>query len=176
MDVFDAVRARRSVRGYSSTPVPKEKLDRILESGRLAPSAMNLQPWHFIVVEDADKREEMSKARYAKFLKEAPVVIVGCGDKKSSPKWYAVDTTIALQNMVLTATSEELGTCWIGSFDEEVIRRLLKIPTHLAIVALLSLGYPRKKLDLAAAFVRAGNRKSMEEIVSEGEYGVSGKA
>jgi nitroreductase len=176
MEVFDAIMARKSVRGYASTPVPKEKLDRILESGRLAPSAINLQPWHFIVVEDAEKRDEMSKARYAKFLKESPVVIVGCGDTKSSPKWYAVDTTIALQNMVLTATSEGLGTCWIGSFDEELIRRLLNIPKHLAVVALLSVGYPSRKLDLAAALVRARNRKPMDEIVSRGEYGVSDKA
>ncbi|MCJ2532958.1 MAG: nitroreductase family protein [Candidatus Thermoplasmatota archaeon] len=171
MEVFDAVRARKSVRGYSSTPVPKEKLDKILESGRLAPSAMNLQPWHFIVVQDAGKREEMSKARYAKFLKESPVVIVGCGDRKSSPEWFVVDTTIALQNMVLTATSEGLGTCWIGSFDEEMIRKLLKIPEHLAIVALLAVGYPRKKLDIAATIVESGNRRPAEEIVSVEEYG-----
>jgi nitroreductase len=171
MEVFDAIRTRRSVRGYSSTPVPKEKLDRVIESGRVAPSAMNLQPWHFIIVEDADKREKMSKAKYAKFLKESPVVIVGCGDRKASPKWFAIDTTIALQNMVLTATSEGLGTCWIGSFDEDLIRKLLKIPEHLAVVALLAVGYPRKKLDLAATIVRSGNRKPAEEIVSVEEYG-----
>ncbi len=171
MEVFDAVETRKSVRAYSSTPVPKEKLDRVIESGRLAPSAMNLQPWHFIIVHDTGKREEMSKARYAKFLKESPVVIVGCGDRKSSPKWFAIDTTIALQNMVLTATSEGLGTCWIGSFDEDMIRNLLKIPDHLTVVAMLAVGYPRKKLDLAATVIRSGSRKPAKDIVSVEEYG-----
>ncbi len=171
MDVFEAVRARKSVRAYLSTPIPKEKLDRVLEAGRLAPSAMNYQPWHFIVVEDAGKRAEMSKARWAKFLKDAPVVIVGCGDTKSSPDWYAVDTTIALQNMVLTATGEGLGTCWIGSFDEELIRGLLKIPKHMAIVALLTVGYPKDKLDLVAKLARSSDRKPLKEKVSYEEYG-----
>jgi nitroreductase len=175
MDVFEAVKARRSVRGYASTPVPEEKLGRILESARLAPSAHNEQPWHFIVVKDQGKREEMSKARWAKFLKEAPVVIVGCGDSKSSPEWHVVDTTIALENMVLTATNEGLGTCWIGSFDEDLVKRLLKIPDHLRVVALLSVGYPRKKLDLAAAIVRGSSRKPADEIVSHEEYGAKGR-
>jgi nitroreductase len=171
MDVFETVKARRSIRGYSPTPVPDEKLERILESGRLAPSAHNQQPWHFIVVKDGAKREEMSKARWAKFLKESPVVIVGCGDSKASPEWYVVDTTIALQNMVLTATSEGLGTCCIGSFDEEIVRGLLKIPDHLRVVAMLAVGYPRKKIDLTATLARGSSRKPTSEIVSHEEYG-----
>lgn len=172
MDVFDAVKARSSVRAYDPKPIPKESLDRVLESGRLAPSAMNYQPWRFIVVTDETKRRELSKERYAKFLKESPVVIVGCGDRKGSPEWYAVDTTIALQNMVLTATSEGLGTCWIGSFDEDRVRELLSIPDELAVVALLSVGYPRKKLDLTAMMTKAKDRKSLEEIVSFEEFGL----
>lgn len=171
MDVFEAVRTRTSVRAYSPTPIPEQTLDRILEAGRLAPSAINRQPWQFIVVKDERKRMELSKARYAKFLKDAPVVIVGCGDRKASPRWYAVDTTIALQNMVLTATGEGLGTCWIGSFDEGLVRKLLKIPEHLEIVSLLAVGFPRKKIDLAGVLIRSRNRRPTEEIVSENEYG-----
>ena len=174
MDVFDAIKARSSVRAYDSTPVPDDSLARILESGRLAPSANNFQPWHFVVVKDDAKRAELSKERWAKFLKESPVVIVGCGDKKRSPDWYAVDTTIALQNMVLAATNEGLGTCWIGSFDEDKVRKLLSIPDDFSVVALLSLGYPRKKLDLAAMVVRSKNRKDLIEIVSREEFGKRG--
>ena len=166
MEVLDAIKARRSVRAYSSTAVPDEVLDKVLEAGRLAPSAHNGQPWHFIVVKDEAKRQEMSKARWAKFLKEAPVLIVGCGDAKASPEWYRVDTTIALQNMVLAATSEGLGTCWVGSFDEGLIRRLLNVPDHMKTIAIIALGYPRKKLDFTAAVVRGSNRKPMDEIVS----------
>jgi nitroreductase len=111
MDVFEAVQKRRSVRAYESTPIPKEKLEKILEAARLAPSAGNIQPWHFIIVTELEKRQKLAQAQapFAKFLKEAPVVIVGCGDQKASPGWFMVDVAIAMQNMVLTATGEGLG-------------------------------------------------------------------
>ena len=73
----------------------REKLERILEAGRLAPSARNLEPWHFIAVTDAGKRKILSKGRFAKFLDESPVVIVACGDKEKSPDWYAIDVALA---------------------------------------------------------------------------------
>jgi len=85
MDVFDAIQERRSIRAYQDTPVPREKLEKILEAARLAPSAGNVEPWHFIVVTDGEKRKLLSKGRYAKFCAEAPVVIVACGDKEASP-------------------------------------------------------------------------------------------
>ena len=105
----------------------RDRIKLILEAGRLAPSAGNIQPWHFIVVRDVEKRKRLSKARWAKFLAEAPVVIVGCGDQRASPRWFHVGVAIAMQNMVLATTGEGLGTCWVGSFNEEV-RELLKIP------------------------------------------------
>jgi nitroreductase len=176
LEVHDAMKARTSVRAYADTPVPDDSLERILESARISPSAMNYQPWHFVVVRDPEKRKAMSKARYAGFLKESPVVIVGCGDKKRSPEWHVVDVTIALQNMVMTATAEGLGTCWIGSFDEDLIRSLLEIPDHMGVVALLALGYPRKKVDLMAMVARAKSRKRMSEIVSYEGFGGSEKS
>lgn len=99
MDVFEAVQKRRSVRAYDSMPIPDEKLNKILEAARLAPSAGSVQPWHFIVVTDADKRRKLAQARFAKFLSKAPVVIVGCGDRKASPDWYVVDVAIAMQRI-----------------------------------------------------------------------------
>lgn len=172
MDVFEAVQRRRSIRAYDPKPVPEDVLEKILESARLAPSARNLQPWHFIVVKDARKREKISEGRiFAGFLKESPVVIVGCGDQKASPKWYTVDVTIAMQNMVLTATSEGLGTCWIGDFNENQVKETLKIPENLRVVALLALGYPREKLDLIAGIEKIIRRKKLlKEIVSFEEY------
>lgn len=166
MDVIDAIRARTSVRSYSDEPVPEESMERILEAARLAPSAMNYQPWHFVVVKDRAKREELSRGRYAKFLRESPVVVVGCGDRKRSPHWYAVDVTIAMQNMVLAATAQGLGTCWIGSFDEGSVKEAVGVPEHMAVVAMLSVGYPKKKLDLAALLAGSKSRKKMEDIVS----------
>ena len=105
MDVFEAVQERRSIRSYQSKPVERGKLERILEAGRLAPSARNTEPWHFIAVTDAEKRKALSKGIFAKFLVQAPLVIVVCGDKKASPDWYAIDGALALENMVLTATN-----------------------------------------------------------------------
>ncbi|MEM3627369.1 MAG: nitroreductase family protein [Candidatus Bathyarchaeia archaeon] len=175
MDVFEAVKRRRSIRAYEATSIPKEKLEKILEAARLAPSAGNIQPWHFIVVTDREKREKLAgSCRYAKFLSESPIVIVGCGDQKASPKWYMVDVAIAMQNMVLTATSEGLGTCWVGSFNEGEVKEMLKIPENFKIVALLAVGYPREKFDFQGKILKlARKRKHMKEIVSFGEYGGS---
>jgi nitroreductase len=172
MDVFEAVQRRRSVRAYYSTPIPDEKLKKILEAARLAPSAGNIQPWHFIVVTDAEKRRKLAQGRFAKFLSEAPIVIVGCGNQNASPNWYIVDVAIATQNMVLTATSEGLGTCWIGSFNEDQIKEMLKIPENFMVIALLAVGYPRKKLDILGKvlhFIR--RRKQLKNIVSFENYG-----
>lgn len=172
MEVFESIQRRKSVRGYAPTPVPKEKLERILEAARLAPSAGNVQPWYFIVVTDAEKRKRIAKSgRFARFLVESPIVIVGCGNSKASPKWHVIDVAIAMQNMVLAATGEGLGTCWIGSFDEELVRELLKIPEHFKVVALLAIGYPRRKLDLMAKIVHFFHRKKgLGKIVGFEEY------
>lgn len=172
MDVFEAVQVRRSVRSYQPTPVPEDKLLKVLEAGRLAPSAENIQPWHFIVVRDPEKRKKLAKARWAGFLAEAPVVIVGCGNEKASPRWYAVDVAIAMQNMVLTATAEGLGTCWVGSFNEKEVKELLRIPDEYRVVAMLALGFPREKTDLTAKLLHAvRRRKKLEDIVSFEEFG-----
>ncbi|MEM0058484.1 MAG: nitroreductase family protein [Candidatus Bathyarchaeia archaeon] len=172
MDVFEVIQIRRSVRAYEQTPVPREKLAKVLEAARLAPSAGNIQPWHFIVVTNAEKRGKLARAPFAKFLQEAPVVIVGCGDQKASPKWFMVDVAIAMQNMVLTATSEGLGTCWVGSFDEDQVREILKIPENYRVIALLALGYPRKKIDVQGKILHLlRRRKKLKEIVSFEEFG-----
>ena len=172
MDVLEAIKTRKSVRAYDSRSIPNEILLRILEAGRLAPSAGNIQPWHFVVVSDVEKRKRLAQTRYARFLAESPVVIVGCGDQKASPRWYVVDVTIALENMVLTATNEGLGTCWIGSFSEDEIREMLKIPENFRVVALLAVGYSRKKLDLAGKLLHLiRRRKKLKKTASFEEFG-----
>lgn len=175
MDVFEAVQKRHSTRAYESTSIPEEKLNKVLEAARLAPSAGNVQPWHFIIVKDRKKRETLAKGgRYARFLAESPVVIVGCGDHKVSPNWYKVDVTIAMQNMVLTATGEGLGTCWIASFREDQVRTLLKIPDDLKVIALVAMGYARQRLDIEGRILHVvRRRKSLKKILSFDEYGKS---
>ncbi|MBS7659600.1 MAG: nitroreductase family protein [Candidatus Bathyarchaeia archaeon] len=172
MEVFEAIQARRSVRAYEPEPIPMDVLSRVLEAARLAPSAENIQPWHFIVVTDAEKRRKLAEAPFAGFLKEAPIVIVGCGNQKASPKWFMIDVAIAMQNMVLAATAEGLGTCWVGSFKEDRVKELLKIPEDYRVVALLAMGYPRKRLDLQGSIIHLiRRRKKLEEIVSYEEFG-----
>jgi nitroreductase len=172
MDVFEAIEKRRSIRNYEPTAVPRKKLEKVLEAARLAPSASNVQPWHFIVVTDAERREALSDGMFARFLKQAPVVIVACGDEKKSPKWYPIDVAIAVENMVLAATGEGLGTCWIGSFNEIKVRAVLRIPENLRVVVLLAVGYPGGKESLGSKVFRLVRKhKSLDEIVSIEEYG-----
>lgn len=172
MEAFEAIRVRRSIRAYEKRPVSRDKIEKILEAARLAPSAKNVQPWYFIVVTDAEKKEKIAKSgRFAGFLKEAPVVIVGCGDTKSSPKWHVVDVSIAMQNMVIAATAEGLGTCWVGSFDEGLVKEILRIPEHYKVIALLALGYPRKKFDPMAKLLHlVRKKKRLDQIVGFEEF------
>ena len=173
MDVFEAFMYRRSVRSYAQTPVPDEVLVKILDAARLAPSAGKKQPWHFILVKDEEKRIRIARGcRYGRFLSESPVVIVACGDKKASPRWYAVETAIALEHVVLAATALGLGTCWIGMFDEEDIHYVLGLPENFKIIALMALGYPRERIDLSAKILSVLRpRKKLQDIVSLEVYG-----
>jgi nitroreductase len=173
LDVFDVIRKRRSFRSYEPTPVPVDKLKKVLEAARLAPSAGNIQPWHFIVVLDPEKRRKIARGCiFGRFLAESPVVIVGCGDQSASTRWYAKDTCIAMENLVLAATGEGLGTCWIGAFNEKEIREMLKIPVRLKVVALLALGYPRERLDISAKLTHLIRpRKKLDKIAYLEEYG-----
>lgn len=172
MDVFEAVQERRSIRSYQSKPVERGKLERILEAGRLAPSARNTEPWHFIAVTDAEKRKALSKGIFAKFLVQAPLVIVVCGDKKASPDWYAIDGALALENMVLTATALGLGTCCVGSFSEKDVKAVLKVPESFEVLVLLAVGYAQEKLDLSSKLLRlVRTRKTLSEVASEEEFG-----
>jgi nitroreductase len=173
LEVLEAIKRRRSVRSYMEKPVPEELLYEVLEAARLAPSAANIQPWHFIVVKDRETRAKIAEScSFGRFLTESPIVIVGCGDMKASPKWYAIDTCIALENLVIAATGLGLGTCWVGSFDEEKLASLLELPRNFRIVALISLGFPREKIDLGARLLHAVRpRKRLEEIVSLEKFG-----
>ena len=159
MNVFEAVQARRSIRAYLDKPVPQDKLERILEAARLAPSAVNREPWHFIAVTDAEKRKALSKGLYAKFVAQTPLVIVACGDKKASPDWYVIDTALAVENLILTATSEGLGTCCVGSFDEKQVAALLKVPDNFEVLLLIGVGYPKEKFDLSSKLMQFGAEK-----------------
>ena len=163
MTVMEAIQARHSVRHYSSRPVEEEKLQQILEAGRLAPSAKNEQAWRFVVVTDPELRKGMMAAcQNYTFVGEAPVILAICSDHISNMRCgqpaRTVDCSIALSFMMLEATELGLGTCWIGAFEEEKVRSLLKVPSDFQIIAVAPLGYPEGKVD-------SHPRRPLEEIV-----------
>ena len=164
MDIFEAIKKRRSIRKYKDKEVEEEKILKILESARLAPSAKNLQEWRFIVVRDKEKRKKLSEAaRNQKFVEEAPVVIVCCAETDEyrmtcGQLSYPIDVAIAVEHMVLTAVEEGLGTCWIGAFYEDKVKEILNIPEEIKVVELLTLGYPDEEPP-------SRSRLSLEDIV-----------
>ncbi|RJS84900.1 nitroreductase [Candidatus Bathyarchaeota archaeon] len=166
MNVFDAIRTRRSIRKYLNKPVEREKLSKILEAARLSPSAANRQPWRFIVVTDQKIKEELRAAYDEDWFVSAPVIIVGCAlpseawVRSDGEEYWKVDLAIAMQNLILEAWELGLGTCWIGAFREDEVKRILGIPDEVRVVALASLGYPAEEKGSVT------KRKPLEEIVS----------
>jgi len=148
MDVFEAIKQRYSVRQYRAQPVEPEKLERVLEAARLAPSAGNRQEWRFVVVTDEQARQQLMEAASGQaFVGQAPVVIAACAETdertmKCGQLSYPIDVAIALEHIALQAVAEGLGTCWIGSFDEAAVKEVLDIPPAIRVVELMSLGYP----------------------------------
>lgn len=149
MDVFEAIKERRSVRSYLEKPVPKEVIERIVEAGTYAPSGANLQPWRFVLVDDPELKKEIARGAKFLFIKsrhvdEAPALLVCLADTQKS-KWSLIDVSLACQNIMLAAHALGLGTCFIGIFDEKRIKELLQIPDKYKIVGLITLGYPSRK-------------------------------
>ncbi len=147
MDVFEAIKKRRSVRSYLDKPVEEDKLSKIIEAARLAPSASNKQEWRFVVVKDKELRNKLSKAAKGQaFVAEAPIVIACCAKTDNhvmtcGQKCYPIDVAIAIDHMTLAAEGLGLGTCWIGAFYEEEVKKILEIPEDIKVVEMLCLGY-----------------------------------
>lgn len=164
MELKEVIKTRKSIRDYEDTPVPEDKLLRVIEAARLAPSGSNRQAWKFIVVRDNKRRQKLAQAAERQtFVGKAPVVIAAvstipelvmiCGVPAC-----VVDLSIAVDHITLAATDEGLGTCWIGAFSQEAARDILNIPDKYQIIALLPLGYPKQP-------GRPKVRKSLDEIV-----------
>ena len=171
MKVLDVIKKRRSIRKYKEDLIPEKALMRVLEAARLAPSGKNFQPWKFIIVKDKALKEKLAQASAGQFfMAEAPIIIVGCGFPDNCyarmgryMKSWSVDVTIALDHLMLQAQEEGLGTCWIGSFEEEEVKAVLNIPENVKVLALTPLGYPEE-------IPRFRGRKSLDEIISYDRY------
>jgi nitroreductase len=146
MDVLEAIKTRRSIRRYKPEQISDKDLQSILEAARLAPSAGNRQPWRFIIVQNGARKKAVAEAANDQtFMNDAAAIVVATADPDESARWHEKDTMIALEHMVLTATSMGFGSCWIGAFDEDEVKRLLKIPARMKVVAILSIGIPDEK-------------------------------
>lgn len=152
MDVFEAIKGRRSIRAFESRNVPDELIEKLIDAACWAPSAGNIQPWEFVVVRKPEIKRMLAEAALNQsFIEEAPVVIVVCANENRSMQGYGVrgktlyciqDTAAAIQNIHLTAYSLGLGTCWVGAFKEEKAKEILKAPQGIRPVAIIPVGYP----------------------------------
>jgi nitroreductase len=165
MDVMEAIRSRKSVRSYLDRPVDGATLGRVMEAARLAPSARNDQEWRFIAVRDKDMRERIAvEAARQPFIAKAAVLLACCAQSdgrlmRCGQPAYPIDVAIAMDHLSLAAAAEGLGTCWIGAFDEEMVKKFLGIPPAVHVVQLMPLGWP---VDPAPISKR---RLSMDEIL-----------
>jgi len=152
MDFLELARNRYSCRKYDTRPVEKEKLEKILEAGRIAPSAVNNQPWHFFVV-TGPGLERFHSAYHREWFRSAPCVIAICGDHEQSWKradgkdHCDIDIAITTDHMTLQATELGLATCWICNFDPVRTTELLGLPGHSEPMVLLPVGYPLDRPD-----------------------------
>jgi nitroreductase len=172
--VLALLKSRRSIRRYRPDPVPDEMVEGLLEAGRWAPSASNRQPWHFIVVRDPAILQEVAQHAAYFFIRwahvaEAPLLIVLCGEARNRVyrQFLHEDIGLAGSQIMLQAKALGLGTCWIGGLDRKAIRGILKVPDHVEIVGLLTVGFPAEDPNPPA-------RKPLAEIVHYDVYGNRG--
>ncbi|WP_428897352.1 Nitroreductase [Parelusimicrobium proximum] len=179
MEVLDIIKNRRSIRKYKKTPVEKEKIEAIIEAGRLAPSACNAQPWHFVVFNEEEAKNKFGSEVFSgiysntKFALQAPVLVVIVSDKGNITSrignmvrrtlFWVMDAGIAGENMALQAQSMGLGTCWIGWFDHKKAAKMLGLSSGQKAEILLSVGYPDE-----SPLPRP--RKELKDAVSYNKY------
>lgn len=172
---LELARRRRSVRAYRADPVPGELIEQVLEAGRWAPSAVNIQPWEFIVVTDPALKAAVGRqARYFgvgwPHIHQAPVLIAVCG--RQLTQFTRDDCIFAAANLMLAATDLGLGTCWIGGFTEATLKELLSIPDGYVLPGFCTLGYP-------AGETPAPPKRALRELVHydgfQGRHGSVGR-
>lgn len=178
-ELLELLNTRQSDRAYLDSPIEDEKLHRILEAGRLAPSACNAQPWKFIVVNDQDLKNKIADCTSSKvlgmnhFTKQAPVHIViieeranftsSAGSLIKGKHFPLIDIGITAEHICLQAAAEGLGTCMLGWFDEPKVKKLLNVPKSKRVPLIITLGYPAKE-------TREKRRKDLDQIISYNTY------
>jgi len=168
MNFLELVKHRCSVRSFSDKEIEPEKLEYILECARLAPSAVNYQPWRFFVASSDEAKTKLQRCYNREWFTSAPLYILACGDTSQSWKRGSdgkdhldIDVAIAVEHICLAAAEQGLGTCWVCNFDAALCRQELNLPENLIPVAIIPLGYP------AVTIERKGSRKDIGDIVEK---------
>ena len=165
MEVFECISTLSSIRSYLQKEVPDEVVMEVLEAGRLAPSAHNDQPWEFILIRDKSKLNDMKKyCLSGSFIIQVDFAVVVVTDPSS--KWHEIDSTRAVQNIMLTAWSHKLGSCWIGRLEKKGLKEYLSIPEHLNVLTVLPFGYFDERLVSSHKF-----RKDPSQVFHQDSYG-----
>lgn len=174
MNLLELIKKRCSIRQYASTPIEEEKLEYVLEAGRLAPSAVNFQPWYFIVVREQEECNLLRECYHREWFASAPTYIIICKDDQQSWKRSSdgkdhgdIDAAIAIEHMALAATEQGLATCWVCNFDISRCKENFGIPEHVQPVALLPIGYPAQPTLFEQT---PKKRKALSEIVKKERF------
>ncbi len=170
-NLMEIITHRKSIRAYKPQEIEEEKLDYVLQAFRKAPSAKNLQPWKLIIIKDEKKKEDVAIAcKNQTFIASAPIVIAACAKEEEAygvmggyMNSYPIDIAIGMEHLMLAATEQGLGTCWIGAFKEKLVKDLLNVPDNVRVVALTPLGYPDEEGSNRG-------RKKLSEIVCYEKY------
>lgn len=182
MQFYDVIESRKSIKKFRSTNISKDKIDRMITAAMMAPSWKNQTPYKIVLVEDKNKREELSNTvmnktdEAAQSIREAPLTAVIVADPKHSGavderEYYLVDSAIAMEHFILAATAEGYGTCWVGALDEDKVRQVLNIPNNYRVVAMTPVGeteedkehYPKKDIK-DYVFLDCWNKAYNEEM------------
>ncbi len=171
MEIMQAIKQRRSIRQFQPTPIPPEALDTLIDALRWAPSAGNLESRQFYIVFNEDLRAKLARAALGQsFIAQAPVAVVACADRRiirdhgerGVHLYCLMDVAASLENLLLAAMAHGLASCWVGAFEEQEVRRLLRLPAHLRPVAIVPVGFaaerpeppPRRPHEEAVVFIR----------------------
>lgn len=174
LDLFECIERRRSIRSFINAPIKEEDLMKIIRSGMLAPSAGNIQPWEFIITTERMLKSELARAALGQYwMADAGAIVIVCAKEEESAAYYGLrgrtlyciqDTAAAIENMLLAATALGYGSCWVGAFDEQEVRRVLNIPRSVRPVALIPIGLPAERPEVR-------RRKSLSEVLHFEIYG-----
>jgi nitroreductase len=164
MEFSRVIEQRYSVRAYRPDPVEQDKLERVLEAARLAPTAVNFQPFQLIVIHTAGREDELKRIYRKDWFVQPPLVIAVCGlhdrgwTRRDGRSFLDIDAAIVMDHLILGATDEGLGTCWIGNFDAQAAREMLGLPDGVEPIVFTPLGYPDDE-------PKAKKRQPLSELV-----------